>query len=240
VKKSKPDIGLTLLSGLNEKRDASWIAGMKREFNDCITEGTINYPYCPLVKNKRIRVEVNPYKSAILVAFERRVGNGAVGVKLTLEEYQQLKKKFAELKTFINSNETYPSGAVQVINSMGLTENKDYEGWKYARMDMGMDKYRVTLKWHEEKCQTVVKIHRGYLTEGGFWKPDKENEISLSAGAMIYFMDHLDGMIERHLDAWGVILKNNMLDCSTFCFEDEPELTDDDDDDDEDDVDDMC
>jgi hypothetical protein len=228
-KKVKLDIGLTLLSGLDEERDASWIAGMKREYNECITEGVISYPHCPLVKNKRVRIEVNPYQSSIFVAFERRVGNGAVGIKLTLAEYQLLRKKFENLKTFITANETHPSGAVQVIDSMGLKENKDFEGWKYARMDMGANKYKVTLKWHEDKCQTVIKIHRGRLTEGGYWVPDKENEISLSAGAMIYLMNHLDEMIERHLEAWEIIIKNDMLDCSTFLIEDEPLVSDDDD-----------
>ena len=217
-KRAKLDIAQNLFSGLDDERDRNWIEAMKRQYNKCMMEGVINYPVVPVVKNKRVRIEANIYQSSLFVVLERRAGNAEVGIKLTPAQFEQLKAKYNMLRTFIKSVQS--SDPSKMFGSMGLEIKKDYDGWKYCRVEIG-EEIMLTLKWEEQKRQSMVKIHKGMMTEGGYWAADKENEICLSAGGMMYFMDYLSEMISENLEAWSTVVQNNMLYSSPFVIDDD-------------------
>ena len=225
VKQPREETGLNLLNGLDDLKDKEWLSDIK-QYNDHMVRSTyISYPCFPLVKNKRLRIEVLLVTGEIYFVFERKLGSTTTGIRLSTAEYQKLQEKFPLIQDLVKANQMLNENreAVQeVLEGRGEILNELY-GWKYCRLPL-LNDILLTFKWHEGKHFTLVKIHRGLVAESGTWVPDSTQEICLGAGGMEYLMRHLNKNVLNSIDMWKSVFRvTNPCFCLYSFIEEEDE-----------------
>ena len=221
MKQQKCDIGWSLLHGLDEEKDKKWLDGMMIYNDDVVRGGQVSYPCFPLVKNKRLRVEVSVMSKEIHLVFERRLENITRGVRLNLDEYDMLRDKFPLIQDLINANQTTDKQAAieEVLRHRGNIVNELY-GWKFCRIPLLGD-LKLTFKWHEQREITLMKINRGHPASPKEWVPDVDQEICLGAGGMEYLMRYLNNNVLNAIEMWKRMLREAKPDLCMYSFLDE-------------------
>lgn len=207
MKQAKADLGLALLRGLDETKDKKWLEEMMRYNDHMIRDDRVSYPCFPLVKNKRLRVEVSLMSGETHLVFERRLGVSTRGIRLTLQEYESLRERFPLMQEIIRANQKVNNKlAIEEVLNGHATILDDFYGWKYCRLPL-LDQLLLTFKWHEEKGITLIKINRSRHAGNGIWVPDIEQEICLGGGGMEYLMRHLDCNVMKAIEMWKRVVE---------------------------------
>lgn len=208
MEQPKADIGLNLLFGLDEEKDKEWLADIKSYHDRMISKEPICYPCFPLVKNKRVRLEVHLMAGEIFLVLERKLGDTTTGIKLSLNDFEKVKEKFGLIQDVVKANQLEENNWAAVYDLLHDKDSIKTElyGWKYCRIPVTED-IMLTFKWHEGKHFTLIKFHRGVTAESGIWVPDANLEICLGGGGIQYLMHHLTPKIEEGIAMWKKILE---------------------------------
>jgi hypothetical protein len=188
----------SLLRGLDEKDDKVWIERQLSQMDSSIQTAQFIYPSFPLIKGKKLDVEIHPFTEQIYFVLTKMFATQSK-LRLTVEEFKIFNSQINFVLNFIEA--VQKDKILSFVSDGGFEAKFDKYGWSYFTIDLNFT-LKLLLSWKDGNSRVRVCRISEPVYDPKDWTPDPEREMFLSAGTFTHYVKHVYPKAINALRMW--------------------------------------